>query len=144
MTVADENATADVDTVDVGPSRRLRGNRGAADGGLEIMFGAVAMICFVLLIVETVSYWHSRNVFDEAAAEGARVAAAFDGTCAAGTSTARSLLERRAGGWSSGVSVGCSEADGIVTITISGTTPGVLFDSAGFTATVTESAPREQ
>jgi Flp pilus assembly protein TadG len=134
----------DVADVDVRVARRFRGDRGAADGGLEIMFGAVAMIFFVLLIVETVSYWHSRNVFDEAAAEGARVAAAFDGTCTAGSSTARTLLERRAGGWSSGVTVGCSEADGIVTITISGTTPGVLFDAAGFTATVTQSAPRER
>ena len=32
----------------------------------------------------------------------------------------------------------------IVTVTITGTTPGVLFDSAGFRASVTESAPREQ
>ena len=123
---------------------RLRGDRGAIDGGLEIMFGAVAMIAFVLIIVESVSFWHARNVFDEAAAEGVRVAAAFDGTCTAGTSTAQSLLQRRAGGWSSGVTVSCSEADGIVTITITGSTPGVLFDSAGFRATVTESAPREQ
>lgn len=137
-------AEGSVDVGDAAPPRRMRGDCGAADGGLEIMFGAVAMICFVLLIVETVSYWHSRNVFDEAAAEGARVAAAFDGTCTAGTSTARSLLERRAGGWSSGVAVGCREADGIVTITISGSTPGVLFESAGFTASVTQSAPRER
>ena len=108
------------------------------------MFGAVAMIALVLLLVETVSYWHTRNVFDQAAAEGARVAAAFDGSCAEGTSTVRALLERRAGGWSAGVSVLCGEADGIITITISGTTPGVLFDSAGFTASVTESAPRER
>lgn len=123
---------------------RLCGDRGAIDGGFEIMFGSVAMICFVLLIVESVSFWHARNVFDEAAAEGVRVAAAFDGTCTAGTSTAQSLLDRRAGGWSSGVQVLCSEADGIVTVTITGTTPGVLFDSAGFRASVTESAPREQ
>lgn len=144
MTVGAESPVDDIGADEAVRSRRCRGDRGAADGGLEILFGAVAMICLVLLIVETVSYWHSRNVFDEAAAEGARVAAAFDGTCAGGTSTARSLLERRAGGWSSGVSVGCSEADGIVTVTISGATPGVLFGSAGFAATVTESAPRER
>ena len=46
------------------------------------------MLALVLLLVETVSFWHARNVFDEAAAEGARVAAAFDGSCAAGTETA--------------------------------------------------------
>lgn len=102
------------------------------------------MIALVLLLVESVSFWHARNVFDEAAAEGARVAAAFDGICAAGTDTARSLIERRAGGWSSGVAVQCGEVDGIVTVTISGSTPGVLFDAGGFRASVTQSAPRER
>ena len=123
---------------------RLRGDRGAIDGGVETMFGGVAMIALVLLLVESVSFWHARNVFDEAAAEGARVAAAFNGTCAAGTDTARSLIERRAGGWSSGVAVQCGEVDGIVTVTISGSTPGVLFDAGGFRASVTQSAPRER
>ncbi len=124
--------------------RRLRGDRGSIDVGLETLFGGVAMIALVLLLVETVSFWHARNVFDEAAAEGARVAAAFDGTCSAGTSTARESIARRAGGWSSGVDIGCSETDGIVTITISGRTPGVLFDAGGYRASVTESQPKER
>lgn len=102
------------------------------------------MIALVLLLVETVSFWHARNVFDEAAAEGARVAAAFDGTCASGTAEARSLISQRAGGWSSGVVVSCSDVNGIVTVTVSGNTPGVLFDAGGFTASVTASAPRER
>ncbi|MEZ5258935.1 MAG: hypothetical protein R2705_19200 [Ilumatobacteraceae bacterium] len=99
----------------------------------------------MLLLVESVSFLlaRARNVFDEAAAEGACAAAAFDGTCA-GTDTARSLIERRFGGWSSGVAVQCGEADGIVTVTISGSTPGVLFDAGGFRASVTQSAPRER
>lgn len=124
--------------------RRLRGDAGVADVGLETLFGGIAMIAIVLLLVETVSFWHARNVFDEAAAEGARVAAAFDGSCADGTATAQESIARRAGGWSSGVDVSCSEADGIVTVTISGQTPGVLFDAAGFTASVTESTPKER
>ena len=114
------------------------------DAGMETLFGGVALIAIVLLLVETVSFWHARNVFDEAAAEGARIAAAFDGTCAAGTSKAEALIARRAGGWSSGVSVSCSEVDGIVTVTVSGNTPGVLFDAGGFTASVTESTPKER
>ena len=114
------------------------------DAGLETLFGGVAMIALVLLLVETVSFWHARNVFDEAAAEGARVAAAFDGTCAEGTATTQALIARRAGGWSSGVDVSCSESDGIVTVMVSGSTPGVLFDAAGFTASVTESTPKER
>src|SRR6056297_1047887 len=124
--------------------RRLRGDRGAVDAGLETLFGGVAMIALVLLLVETVSFWHARNVFDEAAAEGARVAAAFDGACGEGTATARGLIAQRAGGWSSGVAVSCSESDGIVTVTITGTTPGALFDAAGFRASVTQSAPKER
>ncbi|WP_420451663.1 TadE/TadG family type IV pilus assembly protein [Ilumatobacter sp.] len=125
-------------------ARRGRGERGAVDAGFEILFGATALIALMLLVVETVAYWHARNVFDEAAAEGARVAAAFDGTCAAGSATADRLIERRASGWASGTSVSCVEAGGIVTVTIRGTTPGVLFGSTGLRADVTESAPRER
>jgi phage-related baseplate assembly protein len=133
------------DVVDLTTSRRrLHGQSGAIDVGIETLFGGVAMIALVLLLVETVSFWHARNVFDEAAAEGARVAAAFDGTCAAGTATAEGMIARRASGWSSNVSVSCTESDGIVTVTVSGSTPGVLFDAAGFTASTTESAPKER
>ncbi len=124
--------------------RRMRGDRGAIDGGLETLFGGVALIALVLLLVEAVSFWHARNVFDEAAAEGARIAAAFDGTCAQGTDAARSSIERRAGGWSDAVAVTCGESDGIVTVSISGSTPGVLFDAGGFRATVTQSTPKER
>jgi hypothetical protein len=127
-----------------GQRRRFRGDRGVIDAGVETLFGGVAMIALVLLLVETVSFWHARNVFDEAAAEGARVAAAFDGACGDGTDTARALITRRAGGWSSGVGVSCGESDGIVTVTISGSTPGVLFDAVGFRASVTQSAPKER
>lgn len=126
------------------PTRRLRGDRGVADVGLETMFGGVAMIALVLLLIETVSFWHARNVYDEAAAEGARVAAAFDGSCSAGEAAAQSIIGRRAGGWSSGLSVGCAEVDGIITVTVSGQTPGVLFDAGGFTAAVSQSAPKER
>ena len=114
------------------------------DAGMETFVGGIALIAVVLLLVETVSFWHARNVFDEAAAEGARIAAAFDGTCAAGRSKAEALIARRAGGWSLGVSVSCSEVDGIVTVTVSGNTPGVLLDAGGFTPSVTESAPKER
>jgi hypothetical protein len=141
---------ADLDTPDsqiaesCAPGRRLRGDSGAIDAGLETLFGGVAMIALVLLLVETVSFWHARTVFDEAAAEGARVAAAFDGTCAAGIATTQAVITRRAGGWSSGVDVACSESDGIITVIVSGSTPGVLFDAAGFMASVTESTPKER
>ena len=124
--------------------RRCGGDRGAVDGGLEILFGGIAIIFFVLLIVETVGYWHARNIFDEAAAEGARVAAAFDGTCTQGTAEAEALIQQRASSWANGVQVTCAENAGIVTVTVTGATPGVLGGSTGFTARVSESAPKEQ
>ena len=109
------------------------------------MFGGVAMIAFVLLLVETVSFWHARNVFDEAAAEGARVAAAFDGTCAAGTSTGRGaashdapVVGRRASRCRAARPTESSPSRSPAT------TPGVLFDAGGFTASVTQSAPKER
>ena len=126
-------------------ARRRRGgeDRGSAET-LGILFGGIAIIFFVLLIVEVAGYWHARNIFDEAAAEGARVAAAFDGTCAAGTAEAEALIQQRASSWASGVQVDCAENAGIVTVTITGATAGVLGGSVGFTAHVSESAPKEQ
>ena len=127
-----------------GRRRRRRGeDRGTAET-LEILFGGIAIIFFVLLIVEVAGYWHARNIFDEAAAEGARVAAAFDGTCAEGTAEAEALIQQRASSWASGVHVECAEAAGIVTVTVTGATAGVLGGSVGFTAHVSESAPKEQ
>lgn len=125
-----------------------RKGRGGEDRGtaetLEILFGGIAIIFFVLLIVEVAGYWHARNIFDDAAAEGARVAAAFDGTCDQGTADAEALIQQRASSWASGVQVDCAEDAGIVTVTITGATAGVLGGSIGFIATVSESAPKEQ
>ena len=36
---------------------------------------ALALILFLLVVFDAVAYWHTRNIFDEAAAEGARAAA---------------------------------------------------------------------
>jgi Flp pilus assembly protein TadG len=124
--------------------QRLRGDRGAADIGIEMLFGAVMMITLFLLLIEATSFWHARNVLDDAAAEGARVAAAFDGSCDGGVAVARARLSARAGSWATDVSVSCSETDGIVTVVIASTTPGLLSSSTGYQASVTESAPKEQ
>ena len=100
------------------------------------------VIFVVLLVFEAVAYWHARNVLDDAAAEGARVAAAFDGTCAGGVAAARAVVQRTAGNWADSVDVDC--ADGaIVTVTVSGRTPGVLGGGLGFRAHATETAPKE-
>ena len=107
-----------------------------------MLFGLLFVVLVMLLIFEAVTYWHARNVLDDAAAEGARVAAAFDGTCAAGIAAAQAVVHRTAGNWADSVSVECT-ADAIVSVTVTGRAPGVLGGGMGFRAQATETAPKE-
>jgi len=109
---------------------------------IQMLFGSMAVLLTVLLIFEATTFWHARNVYDEAASEGARVAAAYDGSCAQGVAAAKALVRRVAGSWARGLSVSCTEGV-LVTVTVSGSTPGVLGGAVGFRARVTESAPKE-
>ena len=117
-------------------------DRGAVDVSIQMLFGLMFVIFVMLLIFEAVTYWHARNVLDDAAAEGARVAAAFDGTCAAGVAAAQAVVSRTAGSWADDVVVTCTDG-AVVAVTVSGTTPGVLGNAMGFHARVTETAPKE-
>lgn len=106
-----------------------------------MLFGLVFTLFVVLVLFEASAYWHARNVYDDAAAEGVRVAAAFDGSCAAGIAAARESVARHAGSWAGDVAVSCTEGPTVV-VTVTGRTAGVL-SGAGFTARVTETAPKE-
>ena len=116
---------------------------GAVDVSIQMLFGMVAVLFAMLLVFETTTYWHGRNVYNEAAIEGARVAAAFDGTCADGIAAAEQSVRQSAGEWARDVRVSCTEG-AVVTITINGTTPGILGSALGFTVRVSESAPKER
>jgi hypothetical protein len=118
-------------------------DRGVVDVSIEMLFGMIAVIAVLLLLFEAVAYWHARNVFDEAAAEGVRVAAAYDGSCAAGIAATRELITRHAGSWASDLAISCSDGP-MVTIAVSGRTPGVLASTVGFDARVAESTPSER
>lgn len=117
-------------------------DRGAVDVSIQMLFGMMAVIFVILLLFEVTAYWHARNVLDEAAAEGARVAAAYDGDCADGVAAARSQLRAVGGSWTSSVRISCVDGP-IVTVSITGSTPGAL-GSIGFKAAVSESAPKER
>ena len=108
-----------------------------------MLFGAMALLLTVLLVFEATAYWHARNVFDDAAAEGSRVAAAYDGSCALGVTAARRMVTAHAGRWGSGAVVTCAATSTSVTVTVSGRTPGVL-GNLGLRAEVAESAPKER
>ncbi len=117
-------------------------DRGAVDISVEMLFAMVALMGAVLVLVECVAYWHVRNVFEDAASEGARVAAALDGSCADGIAVASASIETHAGGWSGAPTISCTDGP-VMVVTITGRTPDVIGVS-GFTATVSESAPKER
>jgi Flp pilus assembly protein TadG len=117
-------------------------DRGAVDVSLQMLFGCMVLLMTLLLVFDSTAYWHARNVFDDAAAEGARVAAAYDGSCPAGVRAARSMIATHAGRWGAGATVTCTEG-AVVTVVVSGRTPGVLGSTLGFRARVAESAPKE-
>jgi hypothetical protein len=124
------------------PSATAR-DRGVVDVSIEMLFGMVAVIAVLLLLFEAVAYWHARNVFDDAASEGVRIAAAYDGSCAAGVEATRTAIERQAGSWASDVEIVCIDG-ATITIAVSGRTPGMLSGSVGFAAHVSESTPSER
>jgi len=134
--------------VSVSTGRRTASrDRGAVDASIEMLFGSMALLMVLLLIFEATAYWHARNVFDEAATEGVRVAAAYASSCDDGVAAAESVVARMASGWSSSVRIECAEAGpgtAMVSVTVSGRSPGVLAGSFGFAARVTESAPVER
>jgi hypothetical protein len=118
-------------------------DRGAVDVSIEMLFGGITVLMALLLVFETTAYWHARNVFDDAASDGVRVAAAYDGTCADGIEAARAALQRQAGSWARDVQITCTD-DATVTVAIIGRTPGVVGDALGMRASVAETAPRER
>ena len=129
------------------PSRRASSrpapDRGAVDVSVQMLFGAMAFLFVLVLVFETTAYWHARNGFGEAAAEGARVAAARDGTCAAGVTAAHREIAAHAGRWGRGAVVRCHAGD-VVVVTISGRTPGVVSSTAGLRAGVRAATPKER
>jgi len=116
-------------------------DRGAVDVSIEMLFGSVAVIMAMLLVFEVAAFWHARNVFGDAAAEGARVAAAYDGTCQLGVNAAREVLQQAAGSWAETVSVSCVDGP-VVTLDVSGRTPGLI--GGALVARASESAPKER
>lgn len=116
---------------------------GAVDVSIQMLFGMMAVLLTMLLLFDTSAYWHGRNVYHEAAAEGARVAAAFDGTCADGIAAAEESVRESAGAWARDVRVSCTDG-AVVTVTVAGTTAGVLGGALGFSVRISESAPKER
>jgi hypothetical protein len=123
--------------------RRLADDRGLADG-VEHLFAATFLILLFLFIAQVVVWWHARNILEQAAAEGARVAAAADGSCGDAPEAASSIADRIGGGWVESVSVSCGgdSIGGLVTVTVSGSTPA-FFLPGSLSVSAVANAPEE-
>src|SRR4051812_44258500 len=126
--------------------RRRRWRRGRINwsddrgdiAGVEILFSTVFLIALFLFICQVVVWWHTRNILEQAAAEGARAAAAADGSCTAAGPAAVGLAERIGGRWVESTNVTCG-AGAIVVVVVTANTPmfglpGTLRVSARATA----------
>lgn len=120
-----------------------RRDRGAVDVSIEMLFGMIAVLAALVLVFEATAYWHARNVYDDAAAEGARIAAAFDGSCDDGVAVTRQAIARHAGRWARDVDITCTDG-ATVSMHVRGSTPGISARVIGARASVVESAPRER
>ena len=118
-------------------------DRGAVDVSIEMLFGTITVLMALMLVFETAAFWHARNVLDDAASDGVRIAAAFDGTCAQGVDVARAAVARHGRSWAGEVEIVCTDGP-LVVLTVTGRTPGVVGDALGMRASVSESAPRER
>ncbi len=117
-------------------------DRGAVDSSVTLLFGAICLLAVFLLLLDVTAYWHARNVFDDAAADGARVAAARGGSCAAGVAEVHAAIAVHDGGWADEVQVSCTDGP-TVTVTVHGRSRGILARGAGLAIDVSQSQPSE-
>jgi len=120
-------------------ARRIDWSEDRGDiSGVEILFSAVFLIALFLFICQVVVWWHTRNILEQAASEGARAAAAADGSCAAAAPAAVGLAQRMGGSWVESTNVSCSPGTIVVVVVTSDTpmfgVPGSMQVSARATA----------
>ncbi len=103
----------------------MRNERGSVS--LELAIVAPALMLLVLSVLQFGLWYHAQNVVQAAALEGARVAAAEDGTAGAGRSRALEVVQEGLGGAADDqgatVSVGTDAAHVQVTAELGGLLP---------------------
>ena len=80
------------------------------------------LIMLFLFICQVVVWWHTRNILEQAAAEGARAAAAADASCAAAGPAAVGMATRMGGSWVTSTDVSCASGS-IVVVVVTADTP---------------------
>jgi hypothetical protein len=135
----------DVTTADA-TRRRFDGrdDRGFSSS-VEQLFAIVFLMLLFLFFAQVVVWWHARNILEQAAAEGARAAAAADGACVDAGPAATSIATRIGGGWVRSIDINCSggNTEGeLVTVTVTANTPA-FFLPGSLTVSARANAPEE-
>lgn len=124
-------------------SRWASDDRGLVEG-IESLFAAMFLILLFLFFSQVVVWWHARNILEQAAAEGARVAASMDGSCDDAPDASRTIARRIGGGWVDSMTINCTgDTPGeLVTVRVSASTPAFFLPgSLGVSAVA--NAPEE-
>src|SRR4029077_9791365 len=113
--------------------------------GIEVLFGTLFLILLFLFICQIVVWWHAKNILEQSAAEGARAAAAANGTCGDADPAAAAIAIQMGGSWVNELNVSCTgdgPAGETVTVTVSANTP--MFGVPGsMRVSATATAPSE-
>lgn len=123
--------------------RWWRDDRGLVDG-IESLFAALFLIMLFLFFAQVVVWWHARNILEQAAAEGARIAASMDGSCDDAPGASGELARRIGGGWVESLEVTCTgDTPGeLVTVRLTANTPAFFLPGSLGVAAVAN-APEE-
>jgi Flp pilus assembly protein TadG len=121
---------------------RLRSDEGTVDVSIEMMFVFTMVMLSMLFVVEVVICWHARNILEQAAAEGARYAAAHGNTCADGIPRSEEIAARFGGAWVKTIEVHCQDGD-LVTVRVDAKTPAFMLGWVDFPVAAVASAPKE-
>jgi Flp pilus assembly protein TadG len=102
----------------------MRRERGSAS--LELALVAPALMLLVLGVLQFGLWYHAQNVVETAAMEGARVAAAEDGSAGAGKTRALEVLEDGLGQAASDQGATASIDQGSASVHVTAQMPGLL------------------
>ncbi|MFT7837732.1 TadE/TadG family type IV pilus assembly protein [Saccharothrix sp. BKS2] len=106
--------------------RALRGERGSV--GAELVIATPLLVLMLLAIVQFALWSHATHIAQAAAAQGLAATRAQHGTTAAGTASARRILDRLAGGPLRGAAVTADRGATSASVRVTGTaTPVVPF-----------------
>jgi TadE-like protein len=121
-----------------------RDDRGISSS-VEQLFAFVFLMMLFLFFAQVVVWWHARNILEQAAAEGARVAAAADGSCVDAGPAATSIATRIGGGWVRSLDVKCvggtTEGE-LISVTVTAETPA-FFLPGSLSVSARANAPEE-